>query len=80
MIRPPFSADVINDDYTLNRSWVNWITQLWAKQTPTIGTTAQRPTTNLELGMIYFDSTLGKPIWLKSVAPSVWVDGVGTVS
>jgi len=80
MIKPPFIANITDDSYKLGRSWTNWMTQLWLKQTPMIGTTAQRPTTNLDLGMIYFDSTLGKPIWLKSVGPNVWVDGVGAVS
>lgn len=80
MIRPPFSASITDASYMLERSWVTWITQLWSKQSPLIGTTAQRPTTNLELGMTYFDSTLGKPVWLKSTGPSVWVDGVGVPS
>ena len=47
------------------------------------GTTAQRPNSDFEgrwIGMCYFDSTLGKPVFLKSVGPDVWVDGVGTVS
>lgn len=43
------------------------------------GTTAQRPITFLFVGRTYFDSTLGKPIWVKSVAVSVatWVDATG---
>jgi hypothetical protein len=43
------------------------------------GTTANRPTTNLFIGRPYFDTTLGKPIAIKSLGPTVWVDGVGTV-
>ena len=42
------------------------------------GTTAQRPTKGLFVGRAYFDTTLGKPIWLKSVGPVVWVDATGT--
>lgn len=41
------------------------------------GTTAQRPTTKLEIGIPYFDVTLGKPIWVKTVSPRVWVDATG---
>lgn len=41
------------------------------------GTTLQRPTT-AGVGTQYFDTTLGKPIWLKT-APSTWVDSTGTV-
>lgn len=38
------------------------------------GTTAQRPTTNLVVGMQYFDTTLGQPIWWNGTA---WVDALG---
>jgi hypothetical protein len=44
------------------------------------GPTASRPTKNLDgryIGLQYFDTTLGKTIWLKSVNPDVWVDGTG---
>lgn len=30
-------------------------------------------------GLMVFDSSLGKPVWLSSVAPLVWVDAMGTV-
>jgi parallel beta-helix repeat protein len=40
--------------------------------------TVSRPSTNLFVGLRVFDTTLGKPIWLKTVAGPVWVDGVGT--
>ncbi len=42
------------------------------------GTTAQRPTTFLYLGKPYFDTTIGMPIVVKSLSPTVWVNGVGT--
>jgi len=44
------------------------------------GTTAERPTDNdfRWLWMPYGDTTLGKPIWLKSIGPDVWVDATGT--
>jgi len=41
------------------------------------GTTAQRPTTLLWVGRPYLDETLGIPIWLKSITPTVWIDGTG---
>jgi hypothetical protein len=41
------------------------------------GSTAFRPT-NLKVGDYYFDTQLGKPIWLKAT-PSTWVDANGTV-
>jgi len=54
-----------------------------AQEDTTSGTTANRPTaaaTNvLWVGFRYFDTTLGKPIWLKSTSPNVWVDATGAV-
>lgn len=45
------------------------------------GPTASRPTDALKgrwIGMPYFDTTLGIPIWLQSVGPpDVWVDATG---
>jgi len=41
------------------------------------GTTAHRPTKGLYVGRFYYDTTLGKPIWLHSVNPTVWHDGSG---
>jgi hypothetical protein len=44
------------------------------------GPTASRPTDTLigrYVGMPYYDTTLGKPIWLESTNPDVWVDATG---
>lgn len=43
------------------------------------GTTANRPTKFLWIGRNYFDTTLGYPVYVKSVGPVVWVNGAGTV-
>jgi hypothetical protein len=46
------------------------------------GPTANRPTATSTpkrwAGLPFFDTTLGKTIYLKSAAPDVWVDGTGT--
>jgi hypothetical protein len=44
----------------------------------TAGTTAARPT-DATVGFSYFDTTLGKCVWLKT-APSTWVDGAGVAA
>jgi hypothetical protein len=44
------------------------------------GTTANRPTSFLFEGRFYWDTDLGKPVFVKSLSPTVWVDGAGTVS
>lgn len=40
-------------------------------------TTATRPAAPF-VGQGTFDTTLGKPIWCKSLNPVVWVDATGT--
>lgn len=39
------------------------------------GTTSARPTNNLYIGLMYFDTTLNKPIWYNG---TTWVDANGT--
>ncbi len=41
------------------------------------GTTGERPT-GQEIGYRFFDTTLGKPIWVKTTIPYVWVDWAET--
>ena len=43
----------------------------------TNGITSARPTPT-HVGQTHFDTTLGKPIWCKTVATPVWVDSTGT--
>jgi hypothetical protein len=43
---------------------------------PNAGSTADRPTINLQIGQQYFDTTLGLPIWWNGTD---WIDAAGTV-
>jgi len=47
------------------------------------GTTAKRPVNTPQnfvyVGQMYFDTSLGKPVFVKSLNPTVWVDGAGAV-
>lgn len=52
--------------------------QLLSALVSSSGTTAARPT-DATVGYIYFDTTLGKPVFLKT-APSTWVDSTGTAA
>lgn len=66
-------------------SWLQWLsrTHRAVLSIQRSGTTAQRPTELLWIGLYYFDTTLGKPIWIKAVpakpTPAVWVDATGAV-
>jgi hypothetical protein len=42
------------------------------------GDTGSRPA-DPAVGVSYFDTTVGKPIWVQSLSPVVWVDATGTV-
>jgi hypothetical protein len=63
-------------------AWNNWFSRVHtiAISAQQSGTTANRPDSVLWIGRRYFDTTLGKPVYVKSVKPAVWVDGVGVVS
>ena len=43
------------------------------------GSTSGRPE-DVVVGSSYFDETLGKPIWVKSIDPIVWVDASGSTA
>lgn len=47
------------------------------------GPTAARPTTSMQfrfIGMPYFDTDLGLPVFLKTASSSVWVKADGSVA
>lgn len=64
-----------------SRPWLEWFNL--AHQTITAarqsGPTASRPASLVWIGRQYFDTTIGKPVYVKSVKPIVWVDAAGTV-
>ena len=47
-----------------------------ATATPDYGTTVNRPVNKLQIGQMYFDTTLGYPIWWNGTK---WVNYNGTV-
>lgn len=59
-------------------TWVQWLTELFhaIEVLALAGTTAQRPNPAPAIGCTYFDTTLGRPIWAKTL--TVWVDASGT--
>lgn len=71
---------IISSDGSATVPFAVWISRVntIANSVQNSGTTAQRPTTGLWIGRGYFDSTLGLPVWVKSVNPTVWVNGAGT--
>lgn len=64
-----------------NAPWAAWFQQLWTLVVALggNGATAARPLKNLYVGLQYFDTTLGKPVFVQSLGPTVWVDATGAV-
>lgn len=62
----------------LYQAWFGGIQQ-WLGPIGQTGATSARPTNNLYIGLSYFDSTLGYPVFVKQISPSiVWVNASGT--
>jgi hypothetical protein len=76
------TPNIPNLDNTISDNWFKYLSTVHqlVSRIESSGTTADRPTTNLWIGQQYFDTTLGKPVWLKSVKPSVWVLATGVVA
>lgn len=76
----PDNSALVDDDKNATLPWKQVFSR-WQKVILSVrqsGTTANRPTSGLWIGRTYFDTTLGKPIWVKTVGPTVWVNAAGT--
>jgi hypothetical protein len=65
----------------LTPAWQSWFASVYRSLVPLgVGTTTNRPTKGLSVGYgPFYDSTLAKPIWVKSTGPTVWQDAAGNV-
>lgn len=67
----------------LTSSWITYFSNITkvAQAVSSSGTTAQRPIKDIYIGMTYFDTTLNKPIWVKTytAGAAVWIDATGSV-
>lgn len=66
----------VDTDSGVASGWVTFFSDAFAilSGLTQSGTTANRPTARLWVGRMYFDTTLGKPIWYSG---SAWVDATG---
>jgi len=78
--KPPVKEPFNGPNGSISEPWLVWLNKLWmvAGSLDNSGVTADRPTKGLYVGRPYFDTTLGYPIWLKSVRPTVWCKHDGT--
>jgi hypothetical protein len=66
----------------MSREWRAWLDRLNRTMinVGSSGTSTARPTNNLYPGLCFFDTTLGKPVFVKTVGPPiVWVDATGAI-
>jgi hypothetical protein len=58
---------------TANGETINAVNTL---STPSAGTTGARPSTGLQVGQFYFDTTINRPIWWNGTN---WINAAGTI-
>ena len=73
----PAQATVVDKNQNLTQAWSMFLINLVAVLTKLnssaqAGPTTARPTLNLFVGMTYYDTTIGAPIVIVSLAPTVW--------
>lgn len=79
-LSPPPNQIVLQDaNNKVNDHWQEFFTFVFKaiQAIQASGTTAQRPTKGLYIGRVYFDTTLGFPIWYNG---SNWVNSAGVIS
>lgn len=77
----PTTKRISTDSHgTLSQWYQVWFASLqqYVSALGSNNTTANRPT-SVYIGYMYIDTTLGKPIWVKSLNPTVWIDATGGV-
>lgn len=58
-------------------TWVRWFTFLVSafNSLAAAGTTPERPNPAPYVGFLFFDTTLGRPVWAKTLTQYVYADG-----
>lgn len=75
----PSGSALVDESKNATLPWLQTFSR-WQKVILSVrqsGTTANRPTSGLWVGRTYFDTTLGLPVWVKTVGPTVWVTAAG---
>lgn len=76
----PSRPIITQDGKLLDKLYQAWFgaIQQWLGPLGQFGTTAQRPTKNLWIGLPYYDTTLGYPVFVHQISPSIiWHNGAG---
>jgi hypothetical protein len=75
---PPTRSPIVNDSGMINPEWQEFFSAAFfsLRAQEMSGTTANRPTKRLFVGMPYFDTTLNRPIWYTGTN---WIRADGVV-
>lgn len=75
----PDNFPVVGEDKRATFPWLQWMQRVQnvVNAVSGSGATADRPTRLLWVGRPFYDTTLGKPIWVATVNPVAWVDATG---
>ena len=76
-VGPPPSHAPFTEEDGRPSTWIRWFAQfaLVFNQSQGVGTTANRPSPAPFIGYMYFDLTLGKPVWANTF--TTYVDATG---
>lgn len=79
MINAPPTTAVDKNGDSVSQSWLSFFNSVYVilSALTQSGTTEQRPTKLLWIGRMYFDTTLGLPIWYSEPG---WVKADGTAA
>jgi hypothetical protein len=81
----PMDTQIVGAGGRLLAPWQAYFSSVhyWLRPVGNTGTTGNRPVDTsqnpLYIGQMYFDTSLGVPVWVKSRGPTVWVNASGTV-
>ena len=78
--KPPIRVPFVNEDGSPSGLWQQWISTLESlfNESQGAGTTAQRPNPAPFIGYMYFDTTIGRPIWANTL--TTWIRADGTAA
>jgi hypothetical protein len=76
-LKPPPLAVPFDVQGQPSREWVSWVQDAFTYIAKNQGynTTSNRPINGMRTGDVFFDTTIGKPIWYTG---SGWVDATGS--
>ncbi len=77
----PSNSQIINGGNYASPAWMQWFARVHGlvNGMQQSGGTVGRPAKLVWIGLRFFDTDLGKPVYVKSVNPIVWVDAAGGV-